>query len=452
VCGLIGGAVDVEPHLNTISHRGPDDQGIVRCGDWTLGHTRLAIQGSTRQPLTDPLPLTYNGELWNPGRLRARIADHAWQTSSGDTEPVAVAIARGGIEALRDLDGMFALAWVDPTTGSLHLARDPYGEVPLHYGETADGSFVYSSEIKSLLSLGAIPSSVRWLPPGHAATVEPGGKLTLVRWFEEPSPSEMSLRELLAVGVTDRLTSDAPVALLMSGGLDSSAVASLAGAGFPAYTAVHHPRSLDRRHAREVAASLGVGLIEVPIPTPTADDLSRVVEHIEMPHKAQVEIGWACLHLARRMKADGVRVVLSGEGADELLGSYGGIAYHGIRQRGWDGYRRDAFTGQHRKNFARTNKVFMACGVEARLPFLDPHLVSTVLAMTQDEVTLNGRHPKAVLAAAFAADIGEASAWRAKAAFQTSARIDRSAAAVIDGNPTSFYRSSFRTRFMEVKP
>lgn len=453
MCGLIGCRSHRELSLASIEHRGPDAAAQVVAGTWRLGHTRLAIQDmsdASSQPYeADGITLTYNGELWNPEQLREKIGGH-WRTS-GDTEVVARVLARFGLDALPMLDGMFALAWVDQS-GDLNLARDAYGEIPLHYGTADDGTIVYCSEIAPLLEMGVSPASVRWLEPGTVMTVTDGNNVSSRKWYTEPKDDpSASVRELLATGVRNRLVGDAPIAFLLSGGLDSSAVAALAEMpAVTAYTAVHYAKSRDRQCAREIAQRLGMTLVEVPVPVPTADDLRQVVEWIEQPHKAQVEISWACVHLARRLRADGIKVILSGEGSDELLGSYG-MAYHGIKQHGFRGYRERVFTGQHRKNFARTNKIFMRFGIEARLPFLHPPLVSHLLSRTQEEVTMAGKHPKAILASAVDDLIGQKVAWRAKAAFQTDARLDKSAARSLS-DPAAFYRSEFQSTFRGVKP
>lgn len=468
MCGLIGGAVPaavVEAALPAIAHRGPDASRAATAGAWTLGHTRLAIQDLTdaaTQPWhLDGCVVTYNGEAWQPDELRALTSGHQWQTSS-DTEPIAVLLATAGRAALRHLDrAMFALAWVD-AAGRAHLARDRYGEVPLHIGRTRAGGIVWASEIAALLELGAVPASVRWVEPGTVITIDGDGQtvLSVDRWAPAPDLSTVLLdpddaaaqvRAWLARGVVDRLTSDAPVAVLASGGLDSSAVIGFARTMRPdvdlvAYTAVHDPRSADLRHARQVCDRWDVPLVEVPVPAPTATDLAETVQVIEMPHKAQVEIGWACLHLARAIAGDSRRVVLSGEGSDELWASYG-MSYHGVKARGWHEHRAGQFTGQHRKNFARTNKVFMRHGVEARLPFLDQALVELALRLPEHTVRTAGdgrRHAKAVLAQACRDVVAPTTAWRAKVAFQTGARLDTAAAAAV-ADPKTFYATTHRT-------
>lgn len=455
MCGLLGGNVAPEIlDLETIAHRGPDSRGIETIGTWTLGHTRLAIQdlsSASTQPIRyDGLVVTYNGELWRPDVARRALDGVRFETT-GDTEVVARLLERHGADALPMLDGMFALAWSDGE--SLWLARDPYGEIPLHYGTTSTGALVYGSEVAPLLSCGAVPASIRWVPPGTVIRARGDGRLDFAEWYEQPQPSsDETLRDLLRRGVTGRLTSDAPVALLLSGGLDSAAIATVVAeerANVVAYTAVAYERSNDRRYAREIASTLGIELREIHVPPPTPEALAETVRTIEQPHKAQVEIGYACSHLARAIAADGYRVILTGEGADELFASYG-MAYHGIAQHGWDGYRQRTYTGQHRKNFARTNKVFLRHGVEARLPFLEPTLAAYLLARTQAETTLDGRHPKALLASAFEHDLGPC-VWRTKAAFQTDARIDRAAKTIIP-DPRAYYLDVYRHFFPNVKP
>jgi asparagine synthase (glutamine-hydrolysing) len=453
VCGLIGGSRSLKFDLTSLTHRGPDAASQTSQGPWTLGHTRLAIQdlsSASEQPVrASNCVVTYNGELWNPASLRSEL--EGFFSTSGDTEVVVRALDTLGVSALQKLNGMFALAWVDERD-VLRLARDPYGEIPLHYGYTSGGEFVYCSEIAPMLQMGVASSTILWVPPGSVVTVEPGQAPVIQRWYETPEDQpDANVRDLLRQGVKNRQISDVPVAFLLSGGLDSSAVAALSDIpNAIGYTAVHHTKSRDRRLAQQIAARLGMTLIEVPVPVPTTDDLKRVVGIIEQPHKAQVEISWACMHLGQRLRSDGIKVILSGEGSDELLGSYG-MAYHGIQKLGWREYREQTFVGQHRKNFARTNKVFMRYGIEARLPFLHPPLVSHLLHRTQEEVTRNKRHSKAILSEAVEHLVGNEIAWRPKAAFQTEAKLDRSVKSVV-ADPKQFYRDTYLEQFQGVKP
>jgi asparagine synthase (glutamine-hydrolysing) len=268
------------------------------------------------------------------------------------------------------------------------------------------------------------------------------------------------VRRLLGVGVRDRLTRDPNVGLacLVSGGVDSSSVLALAvqeGLQPECYTAVYDPLSTDLKHARELCSDFGLKLHEVTIPAPTPARLSAAVAAIEMPHKAQVEIALACVELAQAVASDGHKIVLSGEGSDELWASYG-LSYHGVKREGWHQWRWKTYLGQHRKNFARTNKVFMRYGIEPRLPFLSVPLAR--YALTIDEKTVrwsrpgsNGTHEKAILAHAVDGLLPHNFAWQRKAAFQTKAGLDQAAAAAV-AEPARYYRAEFDRLFQGVKP
>lgn len=463
MCGVTAArrliASQVEASVVALSHRGPDAQGLVERGLVVLGHDRLAIidlDHRSDQPFVrGDVALSYNGELWNFRELRADLVGlgHAFQTT-GDTEVVAAALQEWGDEALPRMEGMFALAWT--SCGEvLHLARDRFGEVPLHWW--TDGSRAFAaSEMKGFRAAGLSPSEGDMLPPGHLASVGPDGCVRCVRWYEPSCAPRLQSRGLAAArlallmdrGARERVMSDVPVCVLLSGGIDSSAVCATLLRYAPslvAYTAVLDERSPDLRAAREVAEHLGVELREVRVPTPTAQDLSAVVEAIEMPHKAQVEIAHACLHLARRIREDGIKVVFSGEGSDELWASYG-FSYYGVARDGWHPYRKRLFLEQHRKNFARCNKAFLAYGVECRLPFLHTCLVEHALSLPEDAVRDGRSRPKAVLQDALAGVIPDALLSRRKLAFQDGMGLKDAAASAVS-DPRRFYDAEFRKRY-----
>jgi asparagine synthase (glutamine-hydrolysing) len=480
MCGIVGGYAAPEivaAGQQALVHRGPDGQGLVTHGRLSLAHVRLAVMDPTpasAQPFVyGSTTLVYNGELWNFSALRdSLIAAGSTFVTSGDTEVLAALLDRDGLAGLSRIDAMTALAWT--TAGDsqqlVHLARDPYGEVPLHYGYTRAGEFIFASEIKALIAMNVQPGTVRWVAPGAILSASPEGTLTSTRYAppHDLSPSADSLeqgapvvRRHLARAMEQRSMSDVGATALISGGLDSSAVLALLKLHHPdvvAYTAVHDRRSLDLRMARLVCDHLGVKLVEVDVAAPTADDLADVVRRIEMPHKAQVEIGWPCLALARRLQEDGAKVTFTGEGSDELYASYA-RSYHRVQLYGWHLARWRDFIDQQRKNFARVNKVFMACGVEARMPFLDPGLVRYSLRLTRDAVfdyaPTRGKHErrvkeKGVLRKAFADVLPAPVIERDKLAFQTGAGIPDAAAAVV-ADPTAFYRSEFLSAFHGVK-
>lgn len=463
MCGIAGGAVGrdaVERALDLIAHRGPDGRAVHAEGCWTVGHVRLAVvdlDPRSDQPMTrGATTVAYNGECWNHAALRSEL-EAAGQTFStpGDTEVVATALDEWGEAALPRMEGMFAVAWTCGD-GTVRLARDRFGEVPLHVGRAAGGP-VFASELAGLLALGAAPSTVRWVPPGCVVELGlDGSAVTRPYRSTVARPADVSAEEA-AAGIVDRLAAacreramtDVPAACLASGGLDSSAVALLLKPWLPAlplYTAVLDPRSSDLRAAREVAGFLDLPLVEVKVEPPTAADLARVVEVIEQPSKAQVEIAWACLALADALHADGIKVVFSGEGSDELWASYGS-SFHGVKAKGWYDYRVDTFVGQHRKNFPRCNKAFARSSVEARLPFLHSGVVDWALGLPRSAVA--PKRDKQLMRDGFRGLLPDRVLTRAKEAFQTAAGLDDAAAAAV-ADPARFYRAEFARRFRGV--
>lgn len=455
MCGIVAttGAArgDVMGGCMAQAHRGPDGFGVACRGGVTLGHVRLAVIDVDRrsdQPMQrGRTTVAYNGEIWNWRQLRQELQDSgcAFSTES-DTEVLAYLLDAFGWEGLRKVDGMFAVAWTQDDD-ALWLARDRFGEIPLHFTEHAA-----ASELKGLAAAG-LGTAAAYVPAGEAIRLHPAEPQRVFQFHGNGQPATFAgtfeqaaweLRASVQAAVANRLMADVPVCVLLSGGLDSTVVAWAAMQVQPvvAYTAVQDPKSADLKTARIVAERFGIELREVPVPVPTRDDLRRTVEAIEMAYKAQVEIGWPCVHLARRIREDGFKVVLSGEGSDELWGSYG-FAYHGIRAEGWHQYRRRLFLEQHRKNFARCNKVFLSHGVECRLPFLHPPLVEHAWSLPMDRVRL-ARRPKAVLEEAFGDVLPREVLTRQKMAFQDGLGMKAHAAAAIgEQGAHAFYREMF---------
>lgn len=501
--------------LDGLRHRGPDDGGTARFGeDVVLLHTRLAIQdvdGRSRCPFNlGGITLVYNGELWNADYVKHEIASASRHGSelryktTGDTEVVAAALDQWGTPSvpLSLMQGMFAMAWHDETDGYVGLARDRFGEVPVHWTPignsyrglkededvvVADG-FAFASELKALRLLAPIERA-ELLEPGHwvefERTLNGRWRAHKRRYYEAPfEPVRTSLetagqmmRDLMADAILERSVSDVPVCTLLSGGIDSTAVAYHLKDHFPnlvAYTAVYNERSQDARMARVAADAIGIELREIRVPLPHKTDLGEVVRRIEMPFKAQVEIGWPCLWLAQAMKEDGFKVCFSGEGSDELWASYG-FSYHVLqrtfggrkvfgtdaggefdveREREWCRYRRDSFVGQHRKNFPRCNKIFMAHGVECRLPFLHTPLVEFALSVPVDVCVVRapGHGPskqKAVMYEAWDGLVPDEIVRRHKVAFQEGMGIKDAIATETFGadNPRVFYNRTFKEEY-----
>lgn len=413
----------------------------------SLGHVRLAIQDpsdAASQPFREGSTLlAYNGEAWNADALRDSVGG-PWATSS-DTEPIARLLHQVGIPCLRLIDGMFALAWTGPQ-GSW-LARDRYGKIPLYVAE-CEGGYVFASEIKAF-ARGLRPWAV---PPGTALHLETG---QLIRWDEGVEPEELAperVLELLRDGVRQRLVGDRPVCFLLSGGLDSSLVLALGKELHPepvAYTAVYDDQSEDLASARRVARTLEVPLVEVPVPRPTPTLIREAVEAVEVPMKAQVEIALAHLPLTRAIAADGYRVALSGEAADEVFCGYGNMMMAAGRAKTDGDYRlvlAKAVDKMARGNFIRVNKVMMAAGVEGRLPFMEERLVASLLSSTK---TSNPPGKKLLKAAALPyledRDLGYL-VKRTKDTFQGGTGIAAAAAEIVD-SPIRFYNAEARGLF-----
>lgn len=461
MCGIAGqlwGTRDaVRRALDAERHRGPDASAVAERGSLALGHARLAILDLDRrsdQPFErGGVLLSYNGELWNWRALRAELEALGEEfRTGGDTEVVAAALDRWGEDALPRLDGMFALAWTR-SGEDVFLARDRFGEVPLHFA--LQRPFSFASELGALLAAGADPRAFEDVGPGEVVRVDASGARRRRWYFPPAAPAETTreeaaprLRELLRASVRKRAISDVPVCALLSGGVDSGAVARFLKEEVPdlvAYTAVFDPKSADLRAARATAEALSLRLEEVRVEAPSAADLAAVVGVVEMPFKAQVEIGWACVRLAERIAADGFKVTFSGEGSDELWGSYG-FAYHGLKKAGWHEYRRDLFLSQARKNFPRCNKVFMRRSIECRLPFLDPGLVEHALSLSREAVQDGRGRPKAVLQDALSGDLPEKVLSRPKVAFQDGMGLKAECERAV-ADPRRFYAAVYARSF-----
>lgn len=330
MCGIAGSFLDsqfsVHRATERLRHRGPDGLAVQEWEGVTHGHCRLALldlSSASAQPfMCRKGCLSFVGEIWNYRELRAElIALGQVFRTTGDTEVLAVALHVWGISALNRLDGMFAFAWSSPDLRI--LARDAYGKIPL-YVATRGAGVCWASERKAFS--GEIFESVHALPPGcvmdmHSNVVSP--------WYQFPNwetkaldVSQFNGRNILEHAVAKRLNADAPVCVLISGGLDSAGVLCAARATRPdvvAYTAFSDEKSPDLAAARRLCTEIGVELREVCVPFPTSEDLRAAVWAIEIPMKAQVEIAVLCLPLAKRIAADGFKACLSGATAEEIL-------------------------------------------------------------------------------------------------------------------------------------
>ena len=411
MCGIAGSwraeSWNVKDALDVIDHRGPDGKAVAFVGDAIHGHVRLAIMDPTPrsdQPFEyEGLTLSYVGECWNYLELREYLETAGYRfRTTGDTEVVAAALHLWGEAALSKLEGQYAFAWTDQH-GITRLARDRFGEVPLYVLHAPDADLfsqgtgvMWSSERKAFGERGAEAEPV---PAGGCVELREGGPRGYAyyeqRWATVRSKGCADPKGVLRIlerAIERRLQSDVPVCCLISGGIDSSLILRLVKDRKPdvvAYTIVFDEDSEDLREARFIADHLGVELREVPVPLRGEEEeaTAAAIGTIEITMKAQIEIAIHCLPLAHRIYKDGFRVVLSGEGADELFGGYGMLARHSKKNGGrdWPFTRLTGIEKMARGNFVRINKAFMAHGVEARTPYMDRDLIEAVLPLYRDE-------------------------------------------------------------------
>jgi asparagine synthase (glutamine-hydrolysing) len=446
VCGIVGAfggdakhaVALVEKGLDAIRHRGPDGRGVVEIDGAVHGHVRLALldlTAASAQPFErGGAVLSFVGEVWNHNELRAELrALGETFSTTGDTEVLAAALLRWGVfGALQKVDGMFAFAW---SNGSTHvLARDRFGKIPLHVRR--DGKeFVWASERKALFG-----EPMSTLPPGSCLDLITG---EVTRWYslQEIAPDASAVLAQLEASVVKRLAADAPVSVLASGGLDSSAVLAIAAKrskNVRAYAAVLNRESEDAKAARRLCAELGVELVEVEVGRVGSTELEEAALAIESVSKVQVEIAVLCLPLALAIARDGYKACLSGEGADELFGGYGGMRIEAWKtdDRGWMRIRREVLEKMSKGNFERCNKAFMSAGVECRLPYLDRSLVENVTSMGKRDCPPH----KKLLKKAVAGLLPDWVIRRKKVTFQGESGASAAAAAAL-ADPARFYRA-----------
>jgi asparagine synthase (glutamine-hydrolysing) len=450
VCGIVGKFgfpdFDVADGLRRIIHRGPDGHAVEEHDGMTHGHCRLSLldlSTASAQPFHyRGGVLSFNGEVWNFRELRAELAGlgHAF-TTTGDTEVLAAALDEWGTDALQRLDGMFAFAWSRGQTRI--LVRDRYGKTPLYALRRGRG-FAWASERKAF---GARSGAAAPVPPGSLIDLDAG---TVRRWYAVPDRADHGPGDLLGLldgGVRRRLVADAPLCVLVSGGLDSAAILTLAKRHKPdvvGYTAALDLASPDLLAARRLCAELGVELREVRVDAPDHAAIRAAVSAIEIPSKAQIEIALLCLPLARRIAADGFKACLSGEAADELFGGYGNMMIQGSScdDAGWRQLRLDQLAKMARGNFVRCNKAFLSAGVECRLPFMNRSLVECVLSLSKRDCPPG----KGLLKRALAGVVPPWVVARQKQTFQGASGMANACARIV-AEPVRFYNAETRSLF-----
>jgi asparagine synthase (glutamine-hydrolysing) len=426
-----------------LRHRGPDWSGIYADDRAVLAHERLAIVDVLHgaQPLLssdEAQVLAVNGEIYNHRALRKRFADYAFRTDSDCEVILPLYRSLAPAEFLGQLDGMFAFVLWDVARNDYLIARDPIGIVPLYTGRDADGRLYAASELKALIGVCV---SVEEFPPGSflTRTMTSPERYYRPSWrtFEavEHGPADArALRAALERSVHSHLMTDVPYGVLLSGGLDSSLIAAIT-AQFSAKRIEDDDRSQawwprlhtfsiglegspDLAAARTVAAALGTAHHEFLFTVQEGlDALADVVYHIETYDVTTIRASTPMYLLARRIRAMGIKMVLSGEGADEIFGGY--LYFHmAPDDREFHDELVRKLDSLHAYDCLRANKSTAAWGVEARVPFLDREFLDAAMNIAPSaKRPSGGRIEKHILREAGRGLLPDEILWRQKEQF-----------------------------------
>ncbi len=425
-----------------LRHRGPDWSGVYSDDRAILAHERLAIVDVEHgaQPLTsrdDALVLAVNGEIYNHKALRAELAEFPFKTSS-DCEPIIGLYERHGADFLNRLSGIFGFVLYDKKKDDFLVARDPIGVIPLYTGRDEHGTLYVASEMKALIKYCR---HIEDFPPGHYLTkgmAKPARYYTPAwRDFDVVSKKPLdldTLRASLESAVHQQLMSDVPYGVLISGGLDSSVIAAITQRFAPKRiedgdtTDAWWPRlhsfciglegSPDLAAARKVASAIGTVHHELLFTVQEGiDALSDVIFHIETYDVTSIRASTPMFLMMRRIKAMGIKMVLSGEGADEVFGGY--LYFHkapNARELHEETVRK--LDSLYKYDCLRANKSTAAWGVEIRVPFLDREFLDVAMAFDPNEkMTGPGKMEKYPLRKAFEGYLPDEILWRQKEQF-----------------------------------
>ena len=410
--------------LQKISHRGPDGQGITEFPNGSLGHTRLAIidvEGGRQPMCVENSWIIFNGEIYNFQELAHEHLDGQRLTTHSDTEVLLRLYLKYGPESVKMLRGMFAFAVLQGE--ELFLARDPLGIKPLFFGNREDG-FYFTSEIKAL---AAVTDEIREFPPGTWYHSRKGWQTYYeVRTINLPLETEadaiQSILLVLRDAVRLRMLADVPVGISLSGGLDSSIIAFLASKETKHLHsfAVGMQGSEDLVAARKMAKILDTQHHErIFSEEEMLAALPKVIYHLESFDPALVRSAIPNYFLAE-LASQNVKVILTGEGADEIYAGYDYLSSYQQPQK-----LQEEMIGitaaLHNTNLQRADRIPMAFGLEARVPFLDVKSVVLGLSLPPEWKFHRDRPAKYLLRQAFAADLPEEITNRPKQKFSMGA-------------------------------
>lgn len=453
MCGIVGvfdlktSAESLRPQIlqmsRKIRHRGPDWSGIYCGKNAILAHERLSIVDpqSGGQPLLSKdgkLALAVNGEIYNHREIRAQLAGEYEFLTGSDCEVILALYRKKGINFLEDLNGIFAFALYDSENDSWLIARDPVGVIPLYIGWDNEGRLYAASELKAL---EGVCSSIKPFLPGHYWYSREG---QMTRWYKRDwteyeavknnTTDITALRSALEDAVKRQLMSDVPYGVLLSGGLDSSIISAIAKkyaarrietdnrkeAWWPQLHsfAIGLESAPDLAAARKVAEHIGTVHHEIHYTVQEGLDAIRdVIYFIETYDVTTVRASTPMYLLARVIKSMGIKMVLSGEGADEVFGGY--LYFHKAPDAKAFHEETVRKLGKlHLYDCLRANKSLCAWGVEGRVPFLDKEFLDVAMRLNpEDKMIKDGRIEKWVLRKAFEDLLPESVVWRQKEQF-----------------------------------
>lgn len=453
MCGIIGifdlkkNAEELRAQALQMSgkqrHRGPDWSGIFVGDNAIMVHERLSIvdPASGKQPLYSAdgnLILAINGEIYNHKDLRKHLTQPYEFLTHSDCEIILALYREKGVDFLEDLNGIFAFSLYDKEKNIYMIARDHMGIIPLYMGWDEMGNFYVSSELKCL---NGVCNKIEEFLPGHYLYSKDG---TPKKWYnrewtdyenvKENKSDINELRKALEEAVHRQLMSDVPYGVLLSGGLDSSIISAIAkkysarrietedlqDAWWPQLHsfAVGLKESPDLAAAKKVAEHIGTVHHEVNFTIQEGlDALRDVIYHIETYDVTTIRASTPMYLLARVIKSMGVKMVLSGEGADELFGGY--LYFHkapNAKEFHEETVRK--LSKLHLYDCLRANKSLASWGVEGRVPFLDKEFMDVAMRLNPaDKMAGNGKIEKYILRKAFEDYLPHEIAWRQKEQF-----------------------------------
>ena len=426
-----------------IRHRGPDWSGVFDSDNAIMAHERLAIvdPASGKQPLYSPdhkLVLAANGEIYNHRELRSQLnSSYEFQTQS-DCEIILALYKEKGVDFIDDLNGIFGFAIYDTDNDSYFIARDHMGIIPLYIGWDKNGTFYVASELKALES---VCTKIELFPPGHFLDSRDGA---FVKWYNRDwsdydavKSNETSIKEIkeaLEAAVRRQLMSDVPYGVLLSGGLDSSVTSAIAkkyaqkrvesGDTTDAWWPQLHSFSVglegspDLAAAQKVADHIGTVHHEIKFTIQEwLDAIKDVVYNLETYDTKTIRASTPMYLMARVIKSMGIKMVLSGEGADELFGGY--LYFH--KAPNAEEFHQETvrkLDKLHMYDCLRANKSLAAWGIEGRVPFLDKEFMDVAMRINPQDKMINGeRMEKWVVRKAFEDMLPNSVAWRQKEQF-----------------------------------